>query len=359
MTNPFKQNDDYMEARMNARLTADRVQQMLDAKNPVYVARFIHEGVCGYRDQKDITYLSSDALYRMQESFIGRPVILSPHDLNITPDNIAEKAKGTVTECWTDDGKVWNVKFVVTDEKVNKKIQEQGYNFVSCAYIITETGEPAVHDGIECTTVVENAFYHHLAITNSPRYDDSQAWRVNEADDKNCLKNIGISDIVKINESKGKTMFGFLKKEIPVEADLFFDTACGRLNTEEMIAKINELVEENSKLKEEKPVETAEVPAEETPAEEVAEAESVEEKVETPAEEPVVEQKEDVENTEAPAESKENEESHEPSSVLPEAIVKANEELVASDVIQTAIPKENEDNSKVATCTVRGLSAKN
>ena len=208
MGNPFKQ--DFIEARMNAKLSPEKVQAMMDAKSRIYTAKFIHAGVCGYRQQNDITYLSRDVLYRMADSYLGRPVIVG-HDLNITPDNIEEKMKGTVVRCYTNDGDDWYVDFTVTDPKVVKKIEEDGYSYVSCAYIITEKAdEPEVHDGLECNTVVVNGFYHHLAITNSPRYDNTEIWRMNE-DENIDLKKVGFSDIVSIeskkNSNKEKTMY--------------------------------------------------------------------------------------------------------------------------------------------------------
>ena len=74
MGNPFKQ--DFIEARMNAKLSPEKVQAMMDAKSRIYTAKFIHAGVCGYRQQNDITYLSRDVLYRMADSYLGRPVIV-------------------------------------------------------------------------------------------------------------------------------------------------------------------------------------------------------------------------------------------------------------------------------------------
>lgn len=231
---------EYIAARVNARLTPEKMAAMYDAKTPVYVAKFIHAGMCGYAEQKDITYLSADALYRMAQSFVGRPVVLG-HDLNITDENIQEKMRGVVTECWTDNGDDWWVKFAITDKKLAKKIDEDGFNFVSCAYIITAFGEPEIHDGIECTTVVNDAFYHHLAITNSPRYDGAAVYRVNENDDAKGLYKIGFSDIVKVNDTDVKSVKLNAVKQVEMEDEVLFETAVGHLNLAGMVEKINEL----------------------------------------------------------------------------------------------------------------------
>lgn len=238
MAKAFSQSKpEFVEVRLNARLTPEKLQAMLDAKFPIYVARIIHDGVCGYGD--DITYVSKDVLYSMQQSFVGRPVVLH-HDLDITDENMEEKAKGFVTECWTEDGSTWWVKFVIKDMKLAEKIDNDGFNFVSCAYIITAFGEPAVHDGIECTTVVDQAFYHHLAITDSPRYDNTEVFRINENDAQGLYK-IVFSDIVKINENDDSKVQVSAWKPVEVADDELFETDAGTLSQSEMVSKINEL----------------------------------------------------------------------------------------------------------------------
>lgn len=365
MGNPFKK--DFIDARINARISPEKLQAMMDAKTRIYTARFIHAGVCGYREQNDITYLSPDVLYRMADSYLGRPVVVG-HDLNITSENIEEKMKGTVVRCYTNDGDEWYVDFTVTDPKVVKKIDEEGFNYVSCAYIITEQAEePEVHDGLECTTVVLNGFYHHLAITNSPRYDNTEIWRMNE-DENIDLKKVGFSDIVSIESKENsnkekKTMFGFLKKEVEVDENLMFDTAAGRLNTSDLVAKIDELVKENEDLKAQlncsgkKAEEDKDDDKEED--KENCSGKKNDEKEEEKKENCSGKKNEDEEKDDAKdddKDSKENE-NHEPSTVIPEAQAKANEEAIKSDVLKDAMPKVNED-ERVAKVTIKGLSKK-
>ena len=375
MTNPFKK--DFVEARINAKISPEKLQKMMEAKSRIYTAKFIHSGVCGYREQNDITYLSSDVLYKMADSYLGRPVVVG-HDLNITAENIEEKMKGTVVRCYTNDGDEWFVDFTVTDPKVVKKIDEEGFNYVSCAYIITEQAEePQVHDGLECTTVVLDGFYHHLAITNSPRYDNTEIWRMNE-DENIDLKKVGFSDIVNIeskeNSNKEKTMlFGFLKKEVPVDENLMFDTDAGRLNTSDLITKINELVKENEELKnkcdcskknadEDKDEDKKDKDEEKDDKENCSGKDACSDKKNEDEDEEKEDKKncskkndEDEDKKDDEKDSKENEESHEPSTTIPEAQAKANEEAMKSDVLKDAMPKVNED-PKVATVEVRGLS---
>lgn len=363
MGNPFKK--DFIEARINAKISPEKLQAMMDAKSRIYTARFIHAGVCGYREQNDITYLSPDVLYKMADSYLGRPVVVG-HDLNITAENIEEKMKGTVVRCYTNDGDEWFVDFTVTDPKVVKKIDEEGFNYVSCAYIITEQAEePEVHDGLECTTVVLNGFYHHLAITNSPRYDNTEIWRMNE-DENIDLKKVGFSDIVSIESKENsnkekKTMFGFLKKEVEVDENLMFDTAAGRLNTSDLVAKIDELVKENEDLKaqlncsgkkaEEDKDDDKEEDKENCSGKKNDEKEE-EKKENCSGKKNKDEEKDDAKDDDK--DSKENE-NHEPSTVIPEAQAKANEEAINSEVLQSAMPKVNEDD-RVAKVNIKGLS---
>ena len=359
MGNPFKK--DFIEARINAKISPEKLQAMMDAKSRIYTARFIHAGVCGYRVQNDITYLSPDVLYKMADSYLGRPVVVG-HDLNITAENIEEKMKGTVVRCYTNDGDEWFVDFTVTDPNVVKKIDEEGFNYVSCAYIITEQAEePEVHDGLECTTVVLDGFYHHLAITNSPRYDNTEIWRMNE-DENIDLKKVGFSDIVSIESKENsnkekKMMFGFLKKEVEVDENLMFDTAAGRLNTSDLVAKIDELVKENAELKEQ--LNCSGKKAEDDKKEEDKDEEKKDNCSGKSAcsgkkndEEEKDDKKDDAKDDDK--DSKENE-NHEPSKVIPEAQAKANEEAINSDVLKEAMPKVNEDD-RVVKVSVKGLS---
>lgn len=371
MSNPFKK--DFVEARINAKISPEKLQAMMDAKARIYTARFIHAGVCGYREQNDITYLSADVLYRMAESYLGRPVVVG-HDLNITSENIEEKMKGTVVRCYTNDGDEWFVDFTVTDPKVVKKIDEEGYNYVSCAYIITEQAEePEIHDGLECTTVVLNGFYHHLAITNSPRYDNTEIWRMNE-DENIDLKKVGFSAIVSIESKENsnkekKTMFGFLKKEVEVDENLMFDTAAGRLNTSDLVAKIDELVKENEDLKaqlncsgkkndDDKDDDKDDKDEEkENKKKNEDDKDNCSGKNACSGKKNADDDKDEKDSKDDDKDSKENEESHNPSKVIPEAQAKANEEAMKSDALKDAMPKVNEDD-RVAHVTVRGLSKK-
>ena len=375
MNSPFKK--DFVEARINAKISPEKMQAMMDAKARIYTARFIHAGVCGYREQNDITYLSPDVLYRMADSYLGRPVVVG-HDLNITSENIEEKMKGTVVRCYTNDGDEWFVDFTVTDPKVVKKIDEEGYNYVSCAYIITEQAdEPEVHDGLECTTVVVNGFYHHLAITNSPRYDNTEIWRMNE-DENIDLKKVGFSDIVSIESKENsnkekKTMFGFLKKEVEVDENLMFDTAAGRLNTSDLVAKIDELVKENEDLKAQlncsgkKNDDDKDDDKDDKDEEKENKKKNEDDKEDkdncsgkgncSGKKNEDEEEKDEKDSKDDDKDSKENEESHEPSKTIPEAQAKANEEAMKSDALKDAMPKVNED-ERVARVTVRGLSKK-
>ena len=374
MGNPFKK-DNFVEARINARISPEKLQQMMDAKTRIYTAKIIHTGVCGYREQNDITYLSADVLYRMADSYLGRPVVVG-HDLNITNDNIEEKMKGTVVRCYTNDGEDWDVDFTVSDPKVVKKIEEEGYNYVSCAYIITEQAEePEMHDGLECTTVVLNGFYHHLAITNSPRYDGTEIWRVNEGEENNDLKKFGFSGIVKIESKENsnkekKTMFAFLKKEVPVDENLMFDTAAGRLNTSDLVAKVDELVKENAELKEQlncsgkKADDKDDKDGKDEDKKDDKENKKNEKKDDSKDkdncsgkkneddEEKDKKKKDDAKDDDK--DSKENE-NHEPGTAIPEAQAKANEEAMKSDALKDAMPKVNENPGTVEV-SVRGLS---
>ena len=146
-------------------------------------------------------------------------------------------------------------------------------------------------------------------------------------------------------------MFAFLKKEVPVDENLMFDTAAGRLNTSDLISKIDELVKENEDLKAQ--LNCSSKKADEDKDDKDDKDEAKDEKEDCSDKKNDDEEKDKAKDDDK--DSKENEESHEPGTAIPEAQAKANEEAIKSDVLKDAMPKVNED-ERVAKVSIRGLS---
>ena len=252
--NPFsKKNQNALEQIKRveeAYFTDEMLDEIRNKPVRTFSAKFIIDGFCGY--DKELTLVKESALEKMAPTFFNRAVIKSPHDLNITRENIMKKASGRVVDVWKEEtANAWWCKFEIWDENLLKAIDNEGYGYVSCAYFITENGGPGVFNNVEYADEVLDGFYHHLAITNNPRYDDSDIYRLNE--NKNDLNFMKLGDIMKLNEvkitNKGENkMFGIKKGEVEVDKDIMFKTNCGELTIEQMVAKINELDEENKKI---------------------------------------------------------------------------------------------------------------
>lgn len=312
---------------MDAVFTAEQIEELSVRGVRSFNARFIVAGPVGYQEQNDITYISPEVLYRVAPTLINRAVIASPHDLNITAENIMQKAKGRVVDVWKEsDSDAWWARFEIWDENLLKAIDDGKFGYVSCAYFITEDGGAYRYNGIDCTTNMLDGFMHHLCITDSPRFNDSDIWRVNE--DKNMLNVFRIGDIIKFNEDEPKKekehkmslkkLLGFKTNEIEINDDVKFPTDAGLMSISQMIAKINEDQTTIKSLQDEV-------------------AAKVEKEPETNA-------GENDENAQKP-ETDDGKE-HEPSAIFAEA--KAAEKI-DNKAVQDAVPKDNgeSDNVKV------------
>lgn len=255
MNRCFKKDNQYHELSERTRKAADavfspeQIEELSVRGVRSFSARFIVAGPVGYQEQNDITYISPEVLYRVAPTLVNRAVIASPHDLNITAENIMQKAKGRVVDVWkaeTEDA--WFARFEIWDEDLLKDIDNGKYAYVSCAYFITQDGGAFRYNGIDCTTTMLDGFMHHLCITDSPRFNDTEIWRFNE--DKKLLNNFKIGDIIKFNEEPKKTekeqtmglkkILGFRINETEFNDDLKFKTDAGTMSVSDMIAKINE-----------------------------------------------------------------------------------------------------------------------
>lgn len=233
------------------------------AKARCYSCKFLEEGLVGYSDE--IIKITNETISRMASSFKGCPVIVN-HDNDLTEENFVRKSKGYVTRVEKrDDG--WYCDFTLHDASAIKDYEENGYNFVSCAYVETEAGEGGTLHNIPYKEEVKDGFFTHLALTRTPRYEDARIFANSKSEDnKEEHRMFGIFKVTKadigmdalVETSKGKKSIEELVK--------FFENSV----EEETASKVEEPVKEE--VKEEKPVEEAvEV------KEEVAEVKPVEE----------------------------------------------------------------------------------
>lgn len=162
-----------------------------------YRANFIESGVCHYADlgsckvcgdqhacgnngdecqTEGATILVPDtALDRMSKTFIGKPVIDMEHK-DVSPNTIPSgEAQGIVTRVWKENG--WHYcDFLVWDKQAQEHC-DGGLFSVSCAYEPTKVDEnEGEYHNIPYSSTIEDGVYTHLAIVQSPRYEQAKIY---------------------------------------------------------------------------------------------------------------------------------------------------------------------------------------
>lgn len=150
-----------------------------------YRSEFIEPGVISYEDiGAGMVFVSSSALDKMANTFIGKPVINEVHQdmtaeeaYKLSNDDLEAKADGIVYAVGkTSDG--WHFcDMIIWDSETKKNIEENGYS-VSCAYVPTEVeGEGECH-GVPYDEEVINGVYTHNAIVKNPRYERAKIYEL-------------------------------------------------------------------------------------------------------------------------------------------------------------------------------------
>lgn len=144
-----------------------------------YRSEFIYPGIMSYEDiGAGVVYVGDNALKKMNSSFIGKPVINEAHQ-DLTPEK-AFKLSNTDLESLADGvvyevGKLANGNYycdmMIWGEATKDNIDNKGY-VVSCAYIPTKVNNAGgVYEGVKYDEEVLDGTYTHNAIVNNPRYE--------------------------------------------------------------------------------------------------------------------------------------------------------------------------------------------
>ncbi len=177
----------------------------------LFSCNFLEDGIVSYEDMEaGIAYLSNEAIERMAQSFIGKPVCIKHQKIN--PDNYEQLRRdgtivGNVTRVWKnpEDGWWW-CDFIVDTEEGRKRVLEYK-DKVSCAYTVLDTKEGGVWHNIPYDVEVLEGSFTHLALVGNPRYEDS---KITQPIPNMLLVNEKSAFIVKNKEDK--EMFEFLTK---------------------------------------------------------------------------------------------------------------------------------------------------
>lgn len=141
-----------------------------------YTSNFIEPGLVSYEEQQlGVCFVSKEALDKMAESFIGKPVVDRRNHIDgMKPKDLEKMMGGIVTKAWwsPEDNWYW-CEFIVWDDALNADI-EKGFS-VSCAYVPTEVdNKGGVRNNLKYDQEVLNGTYTHLAIVPNPRYNGAR-----------------------------------------------------------------------------------------------------------------------------------------------------------------------------------------
>ena len=151
-------------------------EKLLNSSEPsewpeLFKCSFIQPGLISYNDiGAGMVLVTKEAIDRMAETFVGRPVIDTRHK-DVEPKDFENEADGVIAgkPYWGDDGWMW-VDFIAWDKDTKEHCRSGKYS-VSCAYIPTESKPGGKHNNIDYDQEVVNGEYTHLAIVKHPRYN--------------------------------------------------------------------------------------------------------------------------------------------------------------------------------------------
>ena len=217
----------------------------------VYYGLHFGPGVAEYSEQineqgnpKRI-YINEQTAKQMDKSFHGKPVFLGHPPKEIDKKDFTS-ADGYVAESFFNksDGFHW-AKFLITSEKAEKKIQA-GYRLSNAYFTIKQNG-PGEWHGVPFDSEVVSGRYEHLAIVNSPRYEESVIYTPEEFKAYNEKREAELEKIANVKTKKKENkkgeegMFKFFTKEV-VKNSKDFENTLVTLPGSDVTMSISDLV---------------------------------------------------------------------------------------------------------------------
>lgn len=132
--------------------------------------RFIEPGLVNYDDSgKGTVLVRKGTLDKMAESLVGKPVFIGHNDLDPNEADM-DNAQGRVVRTFYNAEDGWYHGEMEVWDPAAKAALRNGFA-LSCAYGVTEWGEPGIHNNIPYEAEVLGGEYQHLAIVPNPRYE--------------------------------------------------------------------------------------------------------------------------------------------------------------------------------------------
>mgnify|MGYP003287351091 CR=1 FL=1 len=271
-----------------------RRENDVDAKAKTYRAKFLESGLVGYGSpdgKQEVIHLPDETIAKMETENETED-----DKKEISLDKPKKTAKGYVTGVQKfDDG--WYCDFLLFDEGAIKDYEENGYKYVSCAYVETESEGGSTLHNIPYSEEVKDGYFTHLALTQTPRYEDARIFENS------------VSKEERDNSKENENMFNIFKKESSgLDMDTLVETSKGAVSMAELIKTFENSAE--AKPLENKAEETKENEKEEE-KEEKENGCGVEVKAETEKKNEAEEKKEDDTEKKNSEDEKENSEEEE------------------------------------------------
>lgn len=139
-------------------------------KGHKFVSKFIEAGLVHYKKYGDIL-ITKETLDKFIGTMVGCPVIINHKQ--VTDDNVENERVGVISNVWFNpsdgwyycDGIIWNKQAI-------DLVKNQGWN-VSCAYSFESDRKPLKYHGKTISMEFTNGNFQHLAIVETPRYEDA------------------------------------------------------------------------------------------------------------------------------------------------------------------------------------------
>lgn len=192
--------------------TVAELQEMQNAASgfgQVYYCRHIFPGLCGYENEDVL--IDADTVKKMLPSMIGKPIYVDHQTVDLS--KLPENADGWVTDAFYNphDGWGW-AKMMVVSNNGNQAIRAG--QSVSNAWKPVSWGSSGSFHAIDYNRKIEDAYFTHLAIVRTPRYEQAKIFTPEEFKNYQDEKEKEYKNSKEQQEPKTMKFFTKEKKEV-------------------------------------------------------------------------------------------------------------------------------------------------
>lgn len=184
-------------------------------RGEIFYGMHFYPGVCRYEapDKRPLTVFVNETVIReMGPSFAGCPIFVE-HVEDVDPDldELRGEADGWVIESFfnADDGKHW-AKFVIVSERGLRAVH-RGWRLSNC-YVPRLNNKSGFWNGVPYQQEVVGGEFEHLAIVQSPRYEESVIMTPDEFKNYNNDMAQGLKRFANSKNKGDNEMFEIFKK---------------------------------------------------------------------------------------------------------------------------------------------------